>query len=204
MLRCAMLCHMSAEFCVLKVDLKPCDAILRHAMPRQAMLCHAMLCHAMLCHAMTSCHAMLCHAMLSQVKSSQVKSSQVKSSQVKSSQAKPSQAKPSQAKPSQAKPSQAKPCHAMPCHAMPRHAMPCYAMLCYPSSQICIPEVDLEPVREELLVAVGAGHLVRQAVLAELVLDDAVGGQHNVSLLQFVNACLPLVAMIHNHLQEQS
>ncbi len=84
------------------------------------------------------------------------------------------------------------------------YAMLCYAMLCYPSSQICIPEVDLEPVREELLVAVGAGHLVRQAVLAELVLDDAVGGQHNVSLLQFVNACLPLVAMIHNHLQEQS
>jgi len=180
---------MSAEVCVLKVDLKPCDAILRHAMPRQAMLCHAMLCHAMTsCHAMPcyamSCHVMLCYAM---------------------------------------------PCHAMPCHAMPRYAtlryamlccavlchamlccamlcyaMPCYAMLCYPSSQICIPEVDLEPVREELLVAVGAGHLVRQAVLAELILDDAVGGQHNVSLLQFVNACLPLGAMIHNHLQEQS
>jgi len=194
MLRCAMLRHMSAEVCVLKVDLKPCDAILRHAMPRQAMLCHAMLCHAMTsCHAMPcyamSCHVMLCYAM---------------------------------------------PCHAMPCHAMPRYAtlryamlccavlchavlccamlcyamlcyaMLCYAMLCYPSSQICIPEVDLEPVREELLVAVGAGHLVRQAVLAELILDDAVGGQHNVSLLQFVNACLPLGAMIHNHLQEQS
>ena len=190
---------MSAEVCVLKVDLKPCDAILRHAMPRQAMLCHAMLCHAMTsCHAMPcyamSCHVMLCYAM----------------------------------------PCHAMPCHATLCHAMLRYAMLCcavlccamlccavlcyamlcyamlcyamlcYAMLCYPSSQICIPEVDLEPVREELLVAVGAGHLVRQAVLAELVLDDAVGGQHNVSLLQFVNACLPLGAMIHNHLQEQS
>ena len=64
--------------------------------------------------------------------------------------------------------------------------------------------MDLEPVREELLVAVGAGDLVWQAVLAELIFNDAVGGQHNVSLLQFLNACLPLVAVIHNYLQEQS
>ncbi len=63
--------------------------------------------------------------------------------------------------------------------------------------------MDLEPVREELLVAICAGDLVWQAVLAELILNDAVGGQHNVSLLQFLNACLPLVAMIHNHLHEQ-
>ncbi len=63
-----------------------------------------------------------------------------------------------------------------------------------------IPEVDLEPVREELLVAVGARHLVWQAVLAELVLNDAVGGEHHVSLLQLFNAGLPLVAMVHNYL----
>ena len=194
MLRCAMLRHMSAEVCVLKVDLKPCDAILRHAMPRQAMLCHAMLCHAMTsCHAMPcyamSCHVMLCYAM-------------------------PCHAMPCHAMPCYATLCYATlcyavlccavPCYAVLCYAMLCYAMLCYAMLCYPSSQICIPEVDLEPVREELLVAVGAGHLVRQAVLAELILDDAVGGQHNVSLLQFVNACLPLGAMIHNHLQEQS
>ena len=63
--------------------------------------------------------------------------------------------------------------------------------------------MDLEPIREELLVAVGTGDLVWQAVLAEFVLDNAVGGQHNVCLLQLLNACLPLVAMIYNHLQEQ-
>ena len=64
-----------------------------------------------------------------------------------------------------------------------------------------LPEMDLEPVREELLVAVGARHLIRQAVLAELILHDAVGGQHHIGLLQLLYACLPLVAMVHNHLQ---
>jgi len=152
------------------------------------MLCYAMLCYAMLCYAML-CHAMLSYAVLRY--------------------AMPCHAMPRYATLRYAMLCCAVLCHAvlccaMLCYAMLCYAMLCYAMLCYPSSQICIPEVDLEPVREELLVAVGAGHLVRQAVLAELVLDDAVGGQHNVSLLQFVNACLPLGAMIHNHLQEQS
>lgn len=35
-----------------------------------------------------------------------------------------------------------------------------------------IPKMDLEPVREKLLVAVGAGDFVWQAVLAKLVLHD--------------------------------
>lgn len=65
-----------------------------------------------------------------------------------------------------------------------------------------LPEVDLEAVRKELLVAVGAGHLVWQAVLAELILHNAVCGQHNIRLRQLLDAGLPLVAMVHHHLQQ--
>lgn len=72
-----------------------------------------------------------------------------------------------------------------------------------PQSQERVPEVDLEPIREELLVAVGAWNLVWQAVLAELVLHNAVGGEHYISLLQLLYACLPLVAMVHHHLWEK-
>ena len=64
----------------------------------------------------------------------------------------------------------------------------------------CVPEVHFEPVREELLVAVGAGNLVRQAVLAELILHNAIGGQHHISLLKLLYAGLPLVAMVYHHL----
>ena len=60
--------------------------------------------------------------------------------------------------------------------------------------------MDLEPVREELLVAVGARDLVWQAVLAELVFHNGVGGEYDISLTQLLNACLPLVAMIDDHL----
>lgn len=64
--------------------------------------------------------------------------------------------------------------------------------------------MDLEPVWEELLVTVGARDLVRQAVLAELIFHDGVGGENHISLAQLLDACLPLVAMIDHNLHSIS
>ena len=64
--------------------------------------------------------------------------------------------------------------------------------------------MDFEPVREELLVAVGARDLVWQAVLAELVFHNGVGGENHIGLAQLLDACLPLVAMIDHHLHSVS
>ena len=62
--------------------------------------------------------------------------------------------------------------------------------------------MDFEAVWEELLVAVLAGDLVGQAVLAKLILDDAVGGEHHISLGELLHSGLPLVTMIHHHLHQ--
>ena len=69
-----------------------------------------------------------------------------------------------------------------------------------PQSGERLPEMDLEPVREELFVAVGARDLVWQAVLAKLILHNGVGGQHHIGLAQLLYACLSLVAVIDHHL----
>lgn len=62
------------------------------------------------------------------------------------------------------------------------------------------PEMDLEPVREELLFAVGARDLVWEAVLAKLVFHNRISGEYHIGLTQVLNARLPLVAMIDHHL----
>lgn len=61
--------------------------------------------------------------------------------------------------------------------------------------------MDFEAVGVELLVAVGAGGLVGLGVAAELALNDGVGGQHHVSILQLLSGGGPLVAVVYHDLQ---
>ena len=60
--------------------------------------------------------------------------------------------------------------------------------------------MDLQAIGEELFVAVRTGHLVGQAILAKLVLYNAVGCQHHVRLFQLLHAGFPLVAVVHHDL----
>ena len=61
--------------------------------------------------------------------------------------------------------------------------------------------MDFQAVRLESLTAVLAGDLVGLHIAPVLALDDAVRGQHNVSVRQFSRVCRALVAMKHHHLQ---
>ena len=63
-----------------------------------------------------------------------------------------------------------------------------------------IPEVDLQAVGLESLVAVLAGDFVGFNIAPMLALNDAVRCQHHISLCQLSWVCCPLIAMKHHHL----
>ena len=61
--------------------------------------------------------------------------------------------------------------------------------------------MDFEAVRIELLVAVGAGGFVGLRVAPELALDNGVGGQDHVRILELLGGRCTLVTVVHHHLQ---
>jgi len=64
----------------------------------------------------------------------------------------------------------------------------------------CIPEMDLQALRLEFLLAVLAGDLVLLHIAPVLALNDTVCGQHDISIRQLSRVCCALVAMEHHNL----